>query len=140
MGIKQWFGKGIMSMLEAHQEQRNNILGTAQPQTAINEMERMFGNCSPAVVAFKIENGFVVRTVNQTELYEGKRQSGFHYCKDHIEIAEHIIASETKRKLGIEPIDNEYVQEHLAAERARAVATQWQQGGFAKSKRATNRT
>ena len=134
MGIKQWFGKGIMSMLEAHQEQRNNILGNAQPQTAISEMERMFGNVSPAVVAFKIENGFVVRTVNQAELYEGKRQSGFHYCKDHIEIAEHIIASETKRKLGI---GEEYLEEHYAAEKAHAVATQ---GGFAKSKRATIRT
>lgn len=132
MGIKQWFGKGIMSMLEAHQGQRNNILGSAQPQMT-TEMERMFGNCSPVVVAFKIENGFVVRTVSQAELYEGKRQSGFHYCKDHIEIAEHIIASETKRKLGI----GEYLEEHYAAEKAHAVATQ---GGFAKSKRATTRT
>lgn len=133
MGIKQWFGKGIMSMLEAHQEQRNNILSSAQPQMT-TEMERMFGNCSPAVVAFKIENGFVVRTISQTELYEGKRQSGFHFCKDHIEIAEHIIASETKRKLGI---GEEYLEEHYAAEKAHAVATQ---GGFAKSKRATTRT
>jgi len=133
MGIKQWFGKGLTSLIEAHQEQRNNILGNASPQMA-TEMERMFGNCSPAVVAFKIENGFVVRTVSQAELYEGKRQSGFHYCKDHMEIAEHIIASETKRKLGI---GEEYLEEHYAAEKARAVAMQ---GGFAKSKRATNRT
>jgi hypothetical protein len=78
--IREWIKQSrIMSMLEANQ-QRMNILGNASPQIA-TEMERMFGNVSPAVVAFKIENGFVVRTVSQAELYEGKRQSGFHYCK-----------------------------------------------------------
>ena len=93
----------------------------------------MFGNCTPAVVAFRINNGFVVRTVDSSEVYEGKRQTGFTYCKDHQEIASHIIASEVSRKLGI---GEEYVQEHLAAEKARAVAMQ---GGFAQTKRATNR-
>jgi len=59
------------------------------------------------------------------------------YEGTHQALTEHATATKIKRKLNIEPIDNEYVQEHLAAERARAVATQ---GGFAKSKRATNRT
>jgi hypothetical protein len=129
MGIKQWFGKSLVSLIQDTQ-----VGAYPSEVRQATEMERMFGNCSPAVVAFKIENGFVVRTVSQAELYEGKRQSGFHYCKDHIEIAEHIIASETKRKLGI---DEEYLEEHYAAEKARAVAMQ---GGFAKSKRATTRT
>lgn len=66
------------------------------------------------------------------------------YEGTHLALTEHATATKVKRKLNIEPlgnaIDNEYVEEHLAAERARAVATQWQQGGFAKSKRATNRT
>jgi hypothetical protein len=131
MGIKSFFGKGLASLLEAHHGENNRLLGAQV--TAATEMERMFGNCSPAVVAFKIENGFVVRTVSQSELYEGKRQSGFHFCKDHQAIAEHIVASEAKRKLGI---GEEYIQEHYAAEKARAVAMQ---GGFAQTKRATNR-
>jgi hypothetical protein len=97
------------------------------------EMERMFGNNAPAVVAFRINNGFVVRTVDTQSDIVGMRQTGFTYCKDHQEIAEHIIASEAKRKLGI---GEEYQQDMFAAEKARAVAMQ---GGLAQAKRATNR-
>lgn len=96
------------------------------------DMDRMFGNCAPAVVAFKIENGFVVRTVDMDANIHGMRQPGFTYCKDHHEIAEHIIANEARRKMGI----GEYQQEMFAAEKARAVAMQ---GGLAQAKRATNR-
>jgi hypothetical protein len=131
MSIKSFFGKGLASMLQAHQLHTNQLIGAMQPQVT-SDMERMFGNCSPAVVAFKIENGFVVRTVNQEEMYEGRRQGGFTFCKDHQEIAEHIISAEAKRKLGI----GEYQQEMFAAEKARAVAMQ---GGLAQAKRATNR-
>jgi hypothetical protein len=120
MGIKSFFGKGLMSMLQAHQDQANKQVEAMSPRVA-TDMERMFGNCAPAIVAFRIENGFVVRSVNQEELYEGKRQGGFTYCKDHQAIAEHIVASEAKRKLGI---GDEYLQEHYAAEKARAVAMQ----------------
>ena len=118
MGIKSFFGKGLMSLIDAHQQR-----GVAESQAIrpATDMEHMFGNCAPAIVAFRIENGFVVRAVNQEELYEGKRQSGFTYCKDHQAIAEHIVASEAKRKLGI---SDEYQQEMFAAEKARAVAMQ----------------
>jgi hypothetical protein len=130
MSIKSFFGKGLASLLNEHHKHVNTLAGE---QVAVaTDMERMFGNCSPAVVAFKIENGFVVRTVNQEEMYEGRRQGGFTFCKDHHEIAEHIISAEAKRKLGI----GEYQQEMFAAEKARAVAMQ---GGLAQAKRATNR-
>jgi len=56
------------------------------------------------------------------------------YEGTHQALTEHATATKIKRKLNI---DNEYVEEHLAAEKAHAVATQ---GGFAKSKRATTRT
>ena len=55
------------------------------------------------------------------------------YEGTHQALTEHATATKVKRKLNI---DSEYVEEHLAAEKARAVAMQ---GGFAKSKRATNR-
>ena len=69
----------------------------------------------------------IIREWIKQAAYEGTHQA----------LTEHATATKIKRKLNI---DNEYVEEHLAAERARAVATQWQQGGFAKSKRATTRT
>ena len=56
------------------------------------------------------------------------------YEGTHLALTEHATATKVKRKLNI---DSEYVEEHLAAEKAHAVATQ---GGFAKAKRATNRT
>jgi hypothetical protein len=56
------------------------------------------------------------------------------YEGTHQALTEHATATKVKRKLNI---DSEYVEEHLAAEKARAVAMQ---GGFAKSKRATTRT
>jgi len=62
------------------------------------------------------------------------------YEGTHLALTEHAIATKIKHKLNIvrrkTDTDNEYVEEHLAAEKAHAVATQ---GGFAKSKRATNR-
>lgn len=87
-----WFRKMV-------RESMNELAGAQVREST--QMERMFGNCSPAVVAFKIENGFVVRTLDMRREMEGHMQGGFHYCKDHQEIAEHIIATEAKRKLGL---------------------------------------
>ena len=131
MSIKAYFGKSIASLLEAHQQKANQLVAEMSPRVA-TDMERMFGNCAPAVVAFKIENGFVVRTLDMRREMEGHMQGGFHYCKDHQEIAEHIIATEAKRKLGLGE------QQEMFAERAYA-QTLVGGGGFAQAKRATNR-
>lgn len=115
MGIKQWFGKSIVSLVQDAQ-----INQSVQKQSHYNNgLESMFGGAAPAVVAFKISNGYVVRTVDTHNDIVGMRQGGFTYCKDHVEIAEHIITAEAKRKLGI---DEEYQQEMFATEKARAVA------------------
>jgi len=132
MSIKAYFGKSIASLLEAHQQKANQLVAEMSPRVA-TDMERMFGNCAPAVVAFKIENGFVVRTLDMRREMEGHMQGGFHYCKDHQEIAEHIIATEAKRKLGLGE------QQELFAERAYQAQTLVGSGGFAQAKRATNR-
>lgn len=135
MGIKQWFGDALVSLMSESQKRRNEQLAYAPQVSAATDMERMFGNCSPAVVAFKIANGYVVRTIDyEQHTLHGVRQGGFTYCKDHQEIAEQILASEAKRKLGVR--DEEYQQEMFAMEKARAVAMQ---GGLAQAKRATNR-
>ena len=116
MGIKQWFGESIVSLIQDAQ-----INQSVQKQSHHNNgLESMFSGAAPAVVAFKISNGYVVRTVDTHSDIVGMRQGGFTYCKDHVEIAEHIITAEAKRKLGIRA--DEYQQEMFAAEKARAVA------------------
>lgn len=129
MSLRGFFGKGLASLLQTHQAETNRLVDNVRVST---DMERMFGNCAPAVVAFKIENGFVVRTLDLRREMEGMTNGGFHYCKDHQEIAEHIIATEAKRKLGLGE------QQELFAERAYAQPAQ-AQSGFAQAKRATNR-
>jgi hypothetical protein len=101
MGVKAFFGKGIASMLQAHQDRANETLASQAQIRAATDMERMFGNCIPAMVAFKIDNGFVVRSIDTRREVEGQLQSGFHYCKDHQEVAEHLVATEAKRKMGL---------------------------------------
>lgn len=98
MSLRGLFGKGLASLLQTHQMETNRVNESIRTST---DMERMFGNCAPAVVAFKIENGFVVRSLDLRREMEGMTNGGFHYCKDHQEIAEHIIATEAKRKLGL---------------------------------------
>ncbi len=98
MSLRGFFSKGLASLLQTHQAEANRLVENVRVST---DMERMFGNCAPAVVAFKIENGFVVRTLDMRRETGGMTNGGFHYCKDHQEIAEHIIATEAKRKLGL---------------------------------------
>ena len=128
--LKKWFGKVVRDSMYASEEESQAVIQHTRG------MESMFGSATPAVVAFKISNGYVVRTVDTHSDIVGMRQGGFHYCKDHQEIAEHIITVEAKRKLGVR--DEEYQQEMFAAEKARAVAMQGS-GNFAQVKRATNR-
>jgi len=62
-------------------------------------MERMFGDCQPALVAFKIDNGYVVRTIHMGPEYVGQVASGFVYCKDHAAIADHIVTEAAREKV-----------------------------------------
>lgn len=63
-------------------------------------MERMFGDATPAIVAFKIDNGYVVRSVQMGAQYlDGGQVSGFTYCKDHQAIADHIVSEAAREKV-----------------------------------------
>jgi hypothetical protein len=54
-------------------------------------------------VAFQIENGFLVRTLRRNEDHLGGRYPvGFVYCADHQAIADHIVSSAVKEKLGVQ--------------------------------------
>lgn len=101
MSIRGWFAKKMLSAMREEQEKEAQT--TAMHPRHVSDMERMFGSVAPAIVAFKISNGYVVRTISEQEMYEGQRNtSGFTYCKDHQEIADHIITHEAKRKLGVQ--------------------------------------
>lgn len=80
------------------------------------QLERMFGNNSPAVVAFRINNGFVVQTIDmQNDIVGSLRSTGFTYCKDHAAIADHIIASAAKEKMGLQPYQQEMFEKAQAS-------------------------
>lgn len=97
MSIKKYFGKKLLDLVrQADHDERGTV-----ESSRVNKLHDMFNGCMPAMVAFKIDNGYVVRSMNAEELYAGGRAGGFAFCKDHAEIAEYIVASEAKRKLGV---------------------------------------
>lgn len=62
----------------------------------------MMMDSGAALIAFQIENGFVVRTMNRHNDIVGSRNPGFTYCADHQAIADHLISSAMKDKLGVQ--------------------------------------
>lgn len=70
-------------------------------------MERMFGHQMPAVVAFKINNGYVVQSIDMSNESIGQRSTGFIYCQDHQAIADHIVTASAKEKMGLQPYQRE---------------------------------
>lgn len=80
-----------------------------------NKLHDMFQNNMAAMVAFKIDNGFIVRTMNPEEAYSGARMPGFVYCADHQAIADHLVSSAMKDKLGVQ--SDMFEKEKQAAQR-----------------------
>lgn len=91
--------------------------GLSQPKETerINKLHDMFSNNMAAMVAFKIDNGFIVRTMNPEEAYSGARMPGFVYCADHQAIADHLVSSAMKDKLGVQ--SDMFEKEKQAAQR-----------------------
>ena len=76
-----------------------------QPLEAIrstNRLQDMLSESGASIVAFQIENGFLVRTLRNNEDRIGGRYPGFVYCADHQAIADHIVSSAVKEKLGVQ--------------------------------------
>lgn len=80
------------------EQERLNMPSPAEQIRPSTNMERMFGDCTPALVAFKIENGYVVRTVQMGPYTDGIA-GGFTYCKDHQAIADHIVSEAAREKV-----------------------------------------
>lgn len=87
--MKSWLGKFIISCARAYE---NKDVAEEVRRTPMRHRpleDRVEGNM-PALVAFRIENGFLVDT-----------HSGMRYCKDANEIAEAVVVSDTKQKMGL---------------------------------------
>ncbi len=95
--LSKWLHKKVQD-----EERQGKMAAMVTPSTS---MERLFGDCAPAMVAFKIENGYVVRTMDtgaENVLSGGNyRSPGYHYCKDHAAIADHIVSESAREKMGL---------------------------------------
>ena len=73
-----------------------------QAEVRANKLHDMFQNNMAAMVAFKIDNGYVVRCMNPDTLSAGERVPGFTYCADHQAIADHLVSSAMRDRLGVQ--------------------------------------
>ena len=95
MGIKQFFGRSLLSLIQDTQQPMESIRST-------NRLQDMLSESGASIVAFQIENGFLVRTLRHNEDRIGGRYPGFVYCADHQAIADHIVSSAMKDRLGVQ--------------------------------------
>jgi hypothetical protein len=95
MGIKQWFGRSLLSMIQEVQH-------PLESARSVNRLQDMLSDSGASIVAFQIENGFLVRTMRRNEDAIGGRYPGFVYCADHQAIADHIVSSAVRDKLGVQ--------------------------------------
>lgn len=54
------------------------------------------------IQAYKINNGYIMRVMSSDIYLHGERVPTLHFCKDHQEIADYIVAQATIQKLGAE--------------------------------------
>jgi hypothetical protein len=92
--IKKWIGKvAAENMYQQPLEASMRIT---------NRLQDMLSESGASIVAFQIENGFLVRTLRNNEEKLGGRYPGFVYCADHQAIADHIVSSAMKDRLGVQ--------------------------------------
>ena len=89
--FKKWLAAAAYEGLQQSQEVRTS-----------SRLGDMLADSGAAVVAFQIDNGFVVRTMNRHGDIVGSRNPGFTYCADHQAIADHLVSSAMKDKLGVQ--------------------------------------
>ena len=75
---------------------------TAGAEVRTNKLHDMLQNNMAAMVAFKIDNGYIVRTMDPEAAYVGERIPGFVYCADHQAIADHLVSSAMRDRLGVQ--------------------------------------
>lgn len=84
--FKRWLAKAAYDGL---QEQGLQLA----ENRATSRLGDMLSESGAAIVAFQIDNGFVVSTMDRHDVT---------YCADHQAIADHIVTSAMVRKLGVQ--------------------------------------
>jgi hypothetical protein len=92
--IKKWIGKVAAENLYPQPLEAS--------MRSTNRLQDMLSDSGASIVAFQIENGFLVRTMRRNEDAIGGRYPGFVYCADHQAIADHILSSAMKDRLGVQ--------------------------------------
>ncbi len=101
MGLRLFFAKHLLKMIKDAKRIEDERDEEVRTQTAERDrFSHSLHQGSPAIVAFRIANGFLVQSLRPDDGYSG-RQPTFHYCKDHQDIAEHIVGEATKAALGL---------------------------------------
>jgi hypothetical protein len=93
--FKRWLAKAAYEGL-SEQKVREDSIRTS------SRLGDMMSDSGATLVAFQINNGFVVRTLRHNEDRIGGRYPGFVYCADHQAIADHIVSSAMKDRLGVQ--------------------------------------
>lgn len=105
--FKKWLAKAAYDGLQQNQAWIEGV--------RTNKLHDMLSNNTAVMVAFKIDNGFIVCTMNPEGAYLGTRAPGFVYCADHQAIADHLVSSAMKDKLGVR--SDMFEKEKQAAQR-----------------------
>jgi len=92
--IKKWIGKVAAENLYPQPLEAS--------MRSTNRLQDMLSESGASIVAFQIENGFLLRTLRNNENAIGGRYPGFVYCADHQAIADHIVSAAVKEKLGVQ--------------------------------------
>lgn len=99
--MRKWIGKFISNCVRSYHD--SETLETPRPRMTRTLEERVGNHTSPSVIAYKISNGFIIDS-----------PAGMVYCADAKTIAEAVVASEAKQKIGLKTIG--YPQESNAAQ------------------------
>lgn len=95
--IKRW----ILSVSRQAWKEEIATQETLGETKRANKLHDMLSHNMAALVAFRINNGYLIRVMNPDDEMKGRVQ-GFTYCADHQAIADHLIASSARDKLGIQ--------------------------------------
>lgn len=94
MGLRQYFGRSILSLLKEVQEKEQRTTLGSRFGSVLDHLQSE----TPAMVVFSIGNGYLVRYGHP----DGPA-TRMHFCADLQAISEFLIAEQTKEAMGLVP-------------------------------------
>ena len=93
--VKRWLARAVREGLELTSSD-----GAMQPKTR-SRLTEMLTEAGPSIMVWRIENGYMIREVDPHRAIETGSAGGFAFCADHKEIADYIISTAARKKLGV---------------------------------------